>query len=145
MMKQRTFTPLIPFAILFILPGCGQKNMDFQEQGTMLTENRPVPAEVIRSTRSFREQLLADPYRPAYHFCIPEDDGRPGDPNGTFYHNGRYHLMYLYHREGSGFTWDTCPAQTLCTGDITLMPSDRVMGIMGSSVEEDLWIETGRR
>lgn len=31
--------------------------------------------------------------------------GLPGDPNGAFCHNGRYHLMYLYHRNGSGFCW----------------------------------------
>jgi beta-fructofuranosidase len=31
--------------------------------------------------------------------------GEPGDPNGAFYPNGRYHLMYLYNRSGSGFCW----------------------------------------
>ncbi len=66
---------------------------------------QPVPKQIIQSTRSFRERLLADPYRPAYHFCVPEGDGKPGDPNGAFYANGRYHLMYLYRREGRGFSW----------------------------------------
>ena len=65
----------------------------------------PVPEEVVRSTRLLRERFLADPYRPAYHFCVPEDMGMPGDPNGAFYHAGRYHLMYLYNRSGSGFCW----------------------------------------
>ena len=65
----------------------------------------PVPDEVVRSARLLRERFLADPYRPAYHFCVPEDMGMPGDPNGAFYHNGRYHLMYLYNRSGSGFCW----------------------------------------
>jgi beta-fructofuranosidase len=65
----------------------------------------PVPAEVIRSTRLLRERLLADPWRPCYHFCTPEDMGLPGDPNGAFYHDGRYHLMYLYNRNGAGFSW----------------------------------------
>ena len=65
----------------------------------------PVPDEVVRSARLLRERLLADPYRPRYHFCVPEDMGMPGDPNGAFYHNGRYHLMYLYNRSGSGFCW----------------------------------------
>lgn len=65
----------------------------------------PVPDEVVRSTRLLRERLLADPYRPTYHFCVPEDMGQPGDPNGAFYHDGRYHLMYLYNRTGSGFCW----------------------------------------
>jgi len=65
----------------------------------------PVPDEAIRSARLLRERFLADPYRPGYHFCTPEDMGLPGDPNGAFYHNGRYHLMYLYNRNGSGFCW----------------------------------------
>ena len=73
----------------------------------------PVPAEVIRSTRLFRERLLADPYRPGYHFCPPEDMAIPGDPNGAFYHNGRYHLMYLYNRNGSGFCWGHISSQDL--------------------------------
>lgn len=64
-----------------------------------------VPDEAIRSARLLRERFLADPYRPIYHFCVPEDMGMPGDPNGAFYHNGRYHLMYLYNRSGSGFCW----------------------------------------
>ena len=73
--------------------------------GVVWIINQPVPKSIIQSTRVFRERLLADPYRPAFHFCVPEDDGRPGDPNGAFYFNGRYHLMYLYKREGSGFSW----------------------------------------
>jgi len=67
--------------------------------------NQDIPKEVIKATREFRERLLADPYRPAFHFSFPEDNGRPGDPNGAFYHNGRYHLMFLYNSAGSGFAW----------------------------------------
>ena len=65
----------------------------------------------IRAARELREQLLRDEHRPGYHFAIPEDVGRPGDPNGAFYANGRYHLMYLYDRrgvrawQGKGFCW----------------------------------------
>lgn len=72
---------------------------------SLLAVEQPIPKRVIQTTREFRERLLADPYRPAFHFCIPEDNGMPGDPNGAFYFNGRYHLMYLYNREGSGFSW----------------------------------------
>lgn len=64
-----------------------------------------VPDEVVRSARLLREKFLDDPYRPGYHFCVPEDMGMPGDPNGAFYHDGRYHLMYLYNRTGTGFCW----------------------------------------
>jgi beta-fructofuranosidase len=68
-------------------------------------------SEKIQAARALREQLLRDKHRPGYHFCIPEDIGRPGDPNGAFYANGRYHLMYLYDRRGvqgwreQGFCW----------------------------------------
>jgi beta-fructofuranosidase len=65
----------------------------------------PVPEEVVRTSRLLRERLLADPHRPGYHFVMSEDMAVPGDPNGAFYHNGRYHLMYLYARRGSGFCW----------------------------------------
>ncbi len=71
------------------------------------------PGVVVQSTRLFREKLLADPYRPGYHFCVPEDNGRPGDPNGCFYANGRYHLMYLYNRSGVGFCWGHISSQDL--------------------------------
>jgi beta-fructofuranosidase len=75
------------------------------QEKPVLDPQLPVSKEVIRSTREFRERLLSDPHRPAYHFAFPEGDGRPGDPNGAFYHNGRYHLMYLYNKAGSGFSW----------------------------------------
>jgi beta-fructofuranosidase len=74
----------------------------------MTTEEQ---GERIRAARGLREHLLRDPHRPGYHFTIPEDIGRPGDPNGAFYANGRYHLMYLYDRRGvhgwreRGFCW----------------------------------------
>ncbi len=69
------------------------------------SKSDPVPDAVVQSTRLLREKLLEDPYRPGYHFCVPEDNGRPGDANGCFYANGRYHLMYLYNRSGVGFCW----------------------------------------
>ncbi len=53
--------------------------------------------EMIECTRKYREYLLNDPYRPAFHFAVPDDNGTPGDPNGAFFADGRYHLMYLYH------------------------------------------------
>ena len=48
------------------------------------------------TARKYREWLLSDLYRPGYHFTVPDGDGRPGDPNGAFFADGRYHLMYLY-------------------------------------------------
>lgn len=55
--------------------------------------------------KKFRELLLSDPTRPGYHFCVPEQLGTPGDPNGCFYANGRYHMMYLYRNEECGYCW----------------------------------------
>jgi beta-fructofuranosidase len=62
--------------------------------------------ERIEGSRLLREQMLQDRYRPGYHFVIPEDNGRPGDPNGAFFgRDGRYHLMYLYDRRNVKFCW----------------------------------------
>ena len=72
---------------------------------TLWSKTDPVPESVVQSARMLREKLLEDPYRPRYHFCVPEDNGMPGDPNGCFYAAGRYHLMYLYNRSGVGFCW----------------------------------------
>lgn len=62
-------------------------------------------AEILL-TRAYRERLLNDPYRPAYHFTVPDDFGMPGDSNGAFYADGVYHLMYLYkNSETDAFHW----------------------------------------
>ncbi|AZN41469.1 glycoside hydrolase family 32 protein [Paenibacillus albus] len=61
--------------------------------------------EAIRTTREFRMKLLNDRHRPGYHFAMPEGLGIPGDPNGAFYANGRYHLMYLYLHNSNSFHW----------------------------------------
>ena len=57
-----------------------------------------IPQGAIKNNRMFRNKLLDDKWRPGYHFCMPED--RCIDPNGAFYANGRYHLMYLW-----GLNW----------------------------------------
>src|SRR5262245_53486646 len=72
---------------------------------SLVKEKENIPAQVIKGTRDFRERLLADPYRPAFHFSFPEDNGLPGDPNGAFYKDGLYHLMFLYNRSGNGFAY----------------------------------------
>ena len=71
-----------------------------------MTEQQTQSIDVmVQHARQLRERLLADPYRPGYHFVVPEDLGIPGDPNGAFFANGRYHLMYLYRRSAVGFCW----------------------------------------
>lgn len=71
--------------------------------------------EAVRLSRKLREKLLSDRYRPGYHFVMPEDIGVPGDPNGAFYANGRYHLMYLYDRRGGEY-WK---GKNFCWGHIS--------------------------
>ena len=50
----------------------------------------------LSAIRDFRNKLLADPYRPAYHFAIPEDYASTFDPDGCIYWGGRYHMFYIY-------------------------------------------------
>jgi len=77
------------------------------------TPDQPATPDVVKTARSLRYRMLADPYRPGYHFVFPEDDGRPGDPNGAFYANGRYHLMYLYNHTDFGYVWGHASSHNL--------------------------------
>jgi len=97
--------------MLATMVGDGLSDADIPGQWSLA--DPAVPASVVQSTRLFRERLLSDPYRPGYHFCVPEGNGRPGDSNGCFWANGRYHLMYLYNRQGVGFCWGHISSQDL--------------------------------
>ena len=105
-------------------------------------------ADRIRAARELREHLLRDRYRPGYHFAIPEDIGRPGDPNGAFFAGGRYHLMYLYDRRGvsawrgKGFAWGHVSSTDLVHWrhhPDALLPDDYDGGIFsgGAFVDDD--------
>ena len=59
---------------------------------------------VNTTARSLREKLLSDPYRPGYHFTIPEGRGMPFDPNGAIFWKGRYHLFYIF-QDKRGHNW----------------------------------------
>lgn len=59
----------------------------------------------IEHARLLREKYLADDTRPGWHFAVPGDYGLPGDPNGAFFADGRYHLMYLYDCRSDSFRW----------------------------------------
>jgi len=58
----------------------------------------------FRRNREFREKLLQDPYRPGYHFVIPEGIGMPFDGNGAIFWKGRYHLFYIF-QDYRGHNW----------------------------------------
>ena len=70
-----------------------------------LAEQTKVRADqdLIEASRDFRLEMLADPYRPAYHFVTPEGLCRPFDPNGALFWKGRYHLCYIYQDAGSHY------------------------------------------
>ena len=59
--------------------------------------------DLINASRQLRLHLLADPYRPTYHFVVPEGLAFPFDPNGAIYWHGRYHLCYIYQDHGVHF------------------------------------------
>ena len=61
-------------------------------------------AMLIDAQRNLREKLLRDPYRPVYHFVIPEGFGDPFDPNGAIFWKGRYHLFYIF-QDHRGHNW----------------------------------------
>ncbi len=67
-----------------------------------------VPELVLQTSKSLREKYLEDPYRPGYHFATVDGIAWPADPNGAFYANGRYHLMYLRWQ-----TWSHISSQDL--------------------------------
>ena len=58
------------------------------------------------TVRSHRERLLNDPWRPGYHFTVPEGVAIPFDPNGAIYWKGRYHLFYIFQDKRNGIKSD---------------------------------------
>ena len=58
--------------------------------------------DLAKTVRAHRERLLSDPWRPGYHFVIPEGVAIPFDPNGAIYWKGRYHLFYIFQDKRTG-------------------------------------------
>lgn len=54
------------------------------------------------TVRAHREHLLNDPWRPGYHFTVPEGVAVPFDPNGAIFWQGRFHLFYIFQDKRSG-------------------------------------------
>ena len=50
----------------------------------------------INSSKKIHFDQLNDPYRSLWHLNISEGVGYPFDPNGAIFHNGIYHLWYIY-------------------------------------------------
>ena len=82
-----------------VLRGEGDSFVAVQRHSTAMWNGKsPVPESVMDTSRRLRECIMRDPHRPFYHFACIDGVAAPGDPNGAFYANGRYHLMYLYRR-----------------------------------------------
>jgi sucrose-6-phosphate hydrolase SacC (GH32 family) len=57
---------------------------------------------LVNQSRELKARFQSDPHRPRFHFLIPEEgDAMPADPNGAVYHEGRYHLFYIFQRHQS--------------------------------------------
>jgi len=141
---MRFFILLLAIAFNTLSNGMAQSDtIKFADDSNAVwISDQAVPKAIIQSTRLYRERLLADLYRPAYHFCIPEGNGSPGDPNGAFFHNGRYHLMYLYNREQKGFSWGHISSRDLLHWrhhPDALMPGNGDEGVFsgGAFVDDD--------
>ncbi len=132
---------LVPvFLVTFI--SFNAKSQDKENSEPVWGSNENVTQTILQNTRSLREKLLDDPYRPAYHFCVPEDNGTPGDPNGAFFKDGIYHLMYLYNRAGSGFSWGHISSKDLIhwrqhSDGIGVGPNDEGCFSGGGFVDDD--------
>lgn len=99
--------------------------------------------ELVRKATEYTELLLADPYRPRYHFAIPGDNGMPGDSNGAFFADGVYHLMYLYESSVTGgFHWGHMTSRNLLhwrrhKDALTVSEGDRGCFSGGAFLDED--------
>jgi len=89
----------------------GTLHLGGKEAYLMATKSRPdtgSPGGGGGSTdiaaRALREKLLTDPYRPGYHFVVPEGRCMPFDPNGAVFWKGRYHLFYIF-QDKRGHNW----------------------------------------
>lgn len=56
--------------------------------------------QMIQGSRQLREKITRDPYRPNYHFAVPEGRCMPFDPNGCIFWKGRYHMFYIFQENG---------------------------------------------
>jgi len=88
-----------------ILPESGSAMLAVEKENEMaeyLTNlaKASVTNKLLQASRDLRLKMLEDPYRPTYHFVIPEGYAGPFDPNGAVFWNGRYHLGYIYQEKG---------------------------------------------
>jgi len=67
-----------------------------------VNENSYNSTEQEDIARRLRERLINNPYRPGYHFVIPEGIALPFDPNGAIFWKGRYHLFYIFQDSRTG-------------------------------------------
>jgi len=106
--RMKTF----PVTTLFGEARVAEGKLHLDKNGSYLVASRETSGGVMAgdsrdanaSARALREKLLSDPYRPVYHFVIPEGQGMPFDPNGAIFWKGRYHLFYIF-QDKRGHNW----------------------------------------
>jgi len=102
-----------PASTLFGNARIAEGRLQLDHSGAYLMASRAAPestqasvdwGNVNSATRALREKLLSDPYRPGYHFVVPEGRCMPFDPNGAIFWKGRYHLFYIF-QDSRGHNW----------------------------------------
>ena len=104
---------LLPTSTLFGDARIADGRLQLDKSGAYLMASKAAPesaqttidfSNANTSARALREHLLGDPYRPGYHFAVPEGRCMPFDPNGAVYWKGRYHLFYIF-QDKRGHNW----------------------------------------
>jgi len=101
---------VLPTSTLFGDARIVDGRLQLDERGAYMMASKAAPEASIdfsdanSTTRALREELLSDPYRPGYHFAVPEGRCMPFDPNGAIYWKGRYHLFYIF-QDHRGHNW----------------------------------------
>ena len=72
--------------------------------------------DLLMASYELREKLVADNFRPRYHFVPPE--GRWSDTNGMLYRQGRYHAGYLQKIRNSEGERDFSSQQHISSRDL---------------------------
>jgi sucrose-6-phosphate hydrolase SacC (GH32 family) len=110
---------LFPATTLFGDARIAGGKLHLDRPGAYLLASRGAPHDKASApgpeaiARALREKLLADPYRPGYHFVTPEGRCMPFDPNGAIFWKGRYHLFYIF-QDAHGHNWGHVSSTDLC-------------------------------
>lgn len=118
-LKKLTFLILILLAV----SACNQTSKNEQNKNE------------LKNTMSYSEEVL---YRPNFHFT--PKNGWMNDPNGMFYHNGKYHLYFQHYPNDNVWGpmhWGHAVSKDMITWEeqpIALFPDEKGYIFSGSAV-----------